>query len=82
MPVIGRVTKAAFICLTLAACSGPSLETFNDRGGVISYHIVNSNLNDVMAVAERYCAQFGKKAKLGTPAVGWDSMNVSFGCLD
>jgi hypothetical protein len=50
--------------LLLAACSGPEIAAFNDQGGVISYHIVNSNLNDVMAIAERYCARDGRKAKL------------------
>jgi putative hemolysin len=52
--------------LLLAACAGPSLEAFNDRGGVISYHMVNSNMADVLAVAERYCAGQGRKARLGT----------------
>jgi hypothetical protein len=80
--LIHRIALAVILCLALSTCSGPSLETFNDRGGLISYHIVNSNLNDVQAVAERYCAQLGKKAKLGTPAVGWDSMNVSFECVE
>ena len=64
--------------LPLAACAGPSLEAFNDRGGVISYHMVNSSMADVLTVAERYCAGIGRKAKLGTPTMGMTSMNVSF----
>lgn len=71
----------AVLLIALAGCSGPQISAFNDQGGVISYHMVNSNLNDVMAMAERYCAKDGRKAKLGTPAVGWDSMNVSFECI-
>jgi hypothetical protein len=71
----------ASLLAALAGCSGPQIAAFNDQGGVISYHIVNSNLNDVLAVAERYCARDGRKAKLGTPSIGWDSMNVSFECV-
>ncbi len=66
----------------LAACAGPSIEAFNDRGGVISYHMVNSNMADVLAVAERYCAGLGRKAKLGTPTMGLSAMNVSFECVE
>src|SRR5487761_864982 len=47
----------------LGSCAGPSLEAFNDRGGVIDYHMVNSSAADVLAVAERYCAGIGRKAK-------------------
>ena len=36
----------------LAACAGPTLEAFNDRSGVISYHMVKSNMGDVLAVTE------------------------------
>jgi len=68
--------------LLLAACSGPSLDAFNDRGGVISYHMVNSDMADVLAVADHYCAGLGRKAKLGTPSMGLTSMNVSFECVE
>jgi len=76
------VAPAAALALSLAACAGPSLDAFNDRGGVVSYHIVNSSTADVLAVAERYCAGIGRKAKLGTPAMGMTSMNVSFECVE
>lgn len=78
--------KAATLVLALvvllAACAGPSLEAFNDRGGVISYHVVSSSMADVLAVAERYCGGIGRKAKLGTPTMGMTSMNVSFECVE
>ena len=69
------------LVLSLAACTGPALEAFNDRGGVISYHMVNSSMADVLGVADRYCAGIGRKAKLGTPSIGMTSMNVSFECV-
>jgi hypothetical protein len=73
---------ATALVLALAACGGPSLDAFNDRGGVISYHMVNSSMADVMTVAERYCSGIGRKAKLGTPSLGVTSMNVSFDCVE
>jgi hypothetical protein len=68
--------------LTLTGCSGPSLEAFNDRGGVVSYHMVNSSMADVLAVAENYCSKLGRKAKLGTSSVGMTSMEVPFECVE
>ena len=70
------------LALPLAACAGPSLEAFNDRGGVISYHMVNSNMADVLAVADRYCAGGGRKAKLGTSSMALTAMNVNFECVE
>jgi hypothetical protein len=70
------------LALPLAACTGPSLEAFNDRGGVIGYHMVNSNMADVLAVAERYCAGQGRKARLGTSSIALTAMNVSFECIE
>jgi putative hemolysin len=75
-------TLTIALTLPLTACAGPSIEAFNDRGGVISYHMVNSSMADVLAVAERYCAGIGRKAKLGTPSMGMTSMNVSFECVE
>lgn len=81
--VIMKLPVLTFLlALPLAACAGPALEAFNDRGGVISYHAVNSSMADVLAVAERYCASIGRKAKLGTPSIGVTSMNVSFDCVE
>jgi hypothetical protein len=77
-----KVTAAIVLVLTLTACAGPALEAFNDRGGVISYHMVNSGMADVLTVAERYCAGIGRKAKLGTPTMGMTSMEVSFECVE
>jgi hypothetical protein len=73
---------AMALAVPLAACAGPSLEAFNDRGGVISYHMVNSSMADVLTVAERYCAGIGRKAKLGAPTMGMTAMNVSFDCVE
>ena len=70
------------LALLLAACSGPSLEAFNDRGGVISYHMVSSSMADVLAVAERYCGGIGRKAKLGSQSMGLTAMNVNFECVE
>jgi hypothetical protein len=70
------------LAVPLAACAGPSLEAFNDRGGVISYHMVSSSMADVLAVAERYCAGIGRKAKLGSSSMGMTSMNVPFECVE
>jgi hypothetical protein len=70
------------LALPLIACGGPSIEAFNDRGGVISYHMVNSNMADVLAVAERYCSQLGRKAKLGSSSMGMTAMNVNFECVE
>lgn len=82
MPRIFGVVAAFIVISALAACTGPVIDAFNDKGGIISYHLVNSNTADVLVVAERYCAQFGRKAKLGTPGVSWSAMNVSFECVD
>jgi hypothetical protein len=76
------VLLAMGLAVPLAACAGPSLDAFNDRGGVISYHMANASTADVLAVAERYCAGIGRKAKLGTPAIGMTSWNVSFDCVE
>ena len=75
-----RILVAAALAL-LAGCAGPSITAFNDRGGIIHYHMVNASMADVLAVAERYCGQVGRKAKLGTPAIGWDAWDVSFECV-
>jgi hypothetical protein len=44
--------------------------------------MANASTADVLAVAERYCAGIGRKAKLGTPAIGMTSWNVSFDCVE
>lgn len=72
----------AALALPLAACGGPSLDAFNDRGGVISYHMVSSNLAEVLAVADRYCSRFGRKGKLGKSSIGMTAMNVNFECVE
>jgi hypothetical protein len=77
-----KFAATALLTLVLGACGGPSLDAFNDRGGVISYHIVNSSMADVLAVAERYCEGIGRKATLGTPTMGMTSMNVTFECVE
>jgi hypothetical protein len=77
-----NVILVGVLALSLAACAGPSIEAFNDRGGVISYHMVNSNMADVLAVAERYCAGLGRKAKLGSSSMGLSAMNVNFECVE
>jgi hypothetical protein len=82
MPRGPAVTLAMALAIPLATCAGPSLEAFNDRGGVISYHMVNSSMADLLAVAERYCAGIGRKAKLGASTMGMTSMNVSFECVE
>lgn len=79
---IARVVAVTLLVLSLAACAGPTLEAFNDRGGVVDYHMVNSSMSDVLAVAERYCAGIGRKARLGTPTMGLTSMQVSFECVE
>jgi hypothetical protein len=73
---------AGSVVLVLVACSGPSLDAFNDRGGVISYHMVNSNMADVLAVAEKYCGGLGRKARLGSQSMGMTAMNVNFECVE
>jgi hypothetical protein len=69
------------VVVPLAACAGPSIDASNDRGGVISYHMINSSMADVLAVAERYCAGIGRKAKLGSSSMGMSAMNVTFECV-
>jgi hypothetical protein len=64
--------------LPLAACTGPSLEASNDRGGVINCDMAKSPMADVLAVADRYCAGQGRNAKLGTPNMAVTAMNVNF----
>jgi hypothetical protein len=76
------IITATVLFLALTGCTGPAIEAFNDRGGVINYHMANSNMADVLVVAERYCAGLGRKAKLGTPSIGWSSMYVSFDCVE
>lgn len=71
----------AIAVLALTGCAGPSLDAFNDRGGVISYHMVSSSMADVLTVAERYCAGIGRKAKLGSSSMGMTAMNVTFECV-
>jgi hypothetical protein len=77
-----RIVAVILLALILCACGGPSLDAFNDRGGVISYHMVNSSMADVLAVAERYCAGVGRKARLGNSSMGLTSMNVTFECVE
>lgn len=72
----GTTMLIGALAIPLGACAGPSLEAFNDRGGV------NSSIADVLAVAERYCAGIGRKAKLGTSSIGMTSMNVSWPNLE
>jgi hypothetical protein len=66
----------------LTGCSGPALEAFNDRGGVIRYHMVNSSMADVLSVAESYCEKLGRKAKLGTASIGMAFTEVPFECVE
>jgi len=66
----------------LAACAGPTLSAFNDRGGIIDYHMANASMSDVLAVAERYCSGIGRKAKLGTPSMAMFGMQISFDCVE
>jgi hypothetical protein len=77
-----RTLLALSILALLTGCEGPALEAFNDRGGVITYHMVSSNMSDVLRVADDYCAKLGKKATLGSPSIGMTSMNVSFQCVE
>jgi hypothetical protein len=44
--------------------------------------MVNSNMADILGVADRYCAGQGRKAKLGTPSMALTAMNVNFECLE
>jgi len=76
-----RILIAA-LPLLLTACDGPALTAFNDRGGSISYHMVNSSMSDVLALADAYCAKLGRKAQLGSQSIGMTSMNVTFECVE
>lgn len=67
--------------LTLAACQGPTLNSFTSQGGVVGYRLAIHSNAEIMDVAQRYCAGLGKKAELGDTSVGMNSMEQTFVCV-
>lgn len=71
---------AASALVALAGCA-PSLDAFNERGGVIRHTQAGGNMAGVLAVADKYCGQLGKVARLGDKDLFW-SDTVNFECVD
>ena len=66
--------------LILAGCQ-PSLESFNERGGVIRHTQAGSNMAGVQAMADKYCAIYGRVAKITSTDILL-SDTVTFDCID
>jgi hypothetical protein len=66
--------------LILAGCQ-PSLESFNERGGVIRHTQAGSNMAGVQAMADKYCAIYNRVARITSTDVFW-SDDVTFDCVD
>lgn len=67
------------VFLLLSACA-PSLESFDDHGGVIRHTQLGSNMAGVMAMANSYCSKLGGKHARITSEELVVSDTVAFDC--
>jgi hypothetical protein len=71
---------AAMALVAIASCA-PSLEAFNENGGVIRHTQAGSNMAGVLEVADKYCRQIGRSgARLTSSDIFW-SDTVTFECV-
>lgn len=68
------------VVFTLVGCA-PSLDAFNERGGVIRHTQMGTNMQGVLALADQHCKQFDRVAQItGTDVALSDT--VSFNCIE
>jgi len=77
--MVARAFTLAMVLIT-AACA-PSLESFNKDGGVIRHTQAGTNMAGVQAMADKYCGQSGKSARITSTDIVW-SDDVAFDCVE